>query len=135
MPLDWPMCNNIIGGIARGLFFLLQNSRQRIIHRDLKAGNVLLDNEMNDRISDFGLARSFGEKETIANTKRVYSIKSDVLEIVSGKKNRGFSHPDHLHKLVGHVSLLIFLYSYQRFKCYGSQSRSISTIERSQTTK
>ncbi|XP_022717013.1 G-type lectin S-receptor-like serine/threonine-protein kinase At4g27290 [Durio zibethinus] len=126
MSLDWPMRNHIINGIARGLLYLHQDSRQRIIHRDLKAGNILLDNEMNPKISDFGLARSFGEKETTANTKKVvgtygymspeyaidglYSIKSDVfsfgvlvLEIVSGKRNRGFYHPDHHHNLLGHA--------------------------------
>ncbi|XP_021287429.1 G-type lectin S-receptor-like serine/threonine-protein kinase At4g27290 [Herrania umbratica] len=126
MSLDWSMRYHIINGIARGLLYLHQDSRQRIIHRDLKAGNILLDNEMNPKISDFGLARSFGEKETTANTKKVvgtfgymspeyaidglYSIKSDVfsfgvlvLEIVSGKRNRGFYHPDHQHNLLGHA--------------------------------
>ncbi|KAL4375889.1 hypothetical protein GQ457_02G029840 [Hibiscus cannabinus] len=63
------------------------------------------------------------------------SFRVLVLENVSGKKNRGFSHPDHQHNLVGHVSLLIFLCRFQRFKCYGSGSRSISTMQRSETTK
>ena len=69
--LDWSKRFLIINGIPRGLLYLHQDSRLRIIHKDLKVENILLDNDMNTKISDFRMARSFGGNETEANTKRV----------------------------------------------------------------
>ncbi|KAJ8541226.1 hypothetical protein K7X08_002042 [Anisodus acutangulus] len=124
--LDWTKRYNIINGIARGLLYLHQDSRLRIIHRDLKASNVLLDTYMNPKISDFGMARSVAGNEMEAKTCNVvgthgymspeyavdgiFSVKSDVfsfgvllLEIVSSKRNRGFVHEDHNLNLIGHA--------------------------------
>lgn len=69
--LDWNKRLVIIEGIAQGLLYLHKHSRLRVIHRDLKPSNILLDSEMNPKISDFGLAKIFGSNSNEGTTRRV----------------------------------------------------------------
>lgn len=124
--LTWPERYKIIRGIARGILYLHEDSHLKIIHCDLKPSNILLDDRMVAKISDFGLARIVAIDQMQGNTSIIagtygymspeyamlgqFSVKSDVfsfgvivLEIVSGKRNVNFNGVDSIDDLLSHA--------------------------------
>ncbi|KAL6201311.1 hypothetical protein ACLB2K_025025 [Fragaria x ananassa] len=114
--MDWPTRRKICIGIARGLAFLHEESVLKIVHRDIKATNVLLDVDLNPKISDFGLAKLDEEGKTHISTRvagtigymapeyalwghltykaDVYSFGVVALELISGKNNNAYIPSD-----------------------------------------
>ncbi|XP_051135808.1 probable LRR receptor-like serine/threonine-protein kinase At1g07650 isoform X2 [Andrographis paniculata] len=121
LKLDWPTRIKVCLGIAKGLAFLHEESRLKIVHRDIKTSNVLLDKNLNAKISDFGLAKLIEDDKThistriagtigymapeyamrgyLTNKADVYSFGVVALEIISGKSNTNYRPEDFVYLL------------------------------------
>ncbi|XP_068337642.1 probable leucine-rich repeat receptor-like serine/threonine-protein kinase At3g14840 [Pyrus communis] len=128
LKLDWPTRHKICIGTARGLAYLHEESRLKVVHRDIKATNVLLDKNLNPKISDFGLAKLDEEDNTHISTRiagtygymapeyamrgyltdkaDVYSFGILVLEIVSGRNNTTYRKKEESFYLLDWARLL-----------------------------
>ncbi|XP_021802737.1 probable leucine-rich repeat receptor-like serine/threonine-protein kinase At3g14840 [Prunus avium] len=128
LKLDWPTRHKICVGIARGLAYLHEESRLKVVHRDIKATNVLLDKNLTPKISDFGLAKLDEEDNTHISTRiagtygymapeyamrgyltdkaDVYSFGILVLEIASGRNNTTYRGKENSFYLLDWAQLL-----------------------------
>ncbi|KAJ0717622.1 putative protein kinase RLK-Pelle-DLSV family [Helianthus annuus] len=125
--LSWEKRFNIIIGVAEGLVYLHENTKTRIIHRDIKASNILLDSRLRAKIADFGLARSFQDDKSHISTAiagtlgymapeylahgqltekaDVYSFGVLILEVVTGIENNGGKSAEYTESIVSTVSI------------------------------
>ncbi|OEL29308.1 putative LRR receptor-like serine/threonine-protein kinase [Dichanthelium oligosanthes] len=85
--LDWPTRFEICLGIARGIAYLHEESTIRIVHRDIKASNVLLDADLSPKISDFGLAKLYDDKKTHVSTKVAVAEEQDAVDCNNATKS------------------------------------------------
>lgn len=76
LKLDWPTRKKICLGIARGLTFLHEESTLKIVHRDIKTSNILLDGDLNPKISDFGLAKLYKEENRHISTRVAGTVRA-----------------------------------------------------------